>query len=233
MARYWGWAERLSVLNRHRWCRTLMRTARDGTAREAPAPDALPRRAFLGALLAAAASPVLLAATRGPALRAAPGSPALRAMRRVDDVTIVDFADDGTRRGAMKVAKVVKSDREWRAQLSPLAYSVTRRGDTEIPFTGAYWNVHEAGLFRCICCETALFGSDAKFDSGTGWPSFTRPIARENVVTRRSRSTQHVESELTCVRCDAHLGDVFDDGPRPAGLRYCIDSVALRFVKRR
>ena len=159
-------------------------------------------------------------------------APALAALVRWDEVTIVDFADDGIRRGVLKVQKVVKADREWRAQLSPLAYSVTRRGDTEFPFSGAYWNEHAAGLFRCICCDTALFASDAKFDSGTGWPSFTKPIARENVVTLPSRSPRHVESELKCVRCDAHLGDVFDDGPPPGGLRYCIDSVSLRFVKR-
>src|SRR6185503_4047034 len=109
------------------------------------------------------------------------------------------------RLGTARLPKVVKSEREWRAQLSPVAYEITREHGTEPPFSGAYWNLHEKGLFRCICCDTALFSSTTKFDSGTGWPSFWDKIAKENVVTLPSRSRYAVESELTCRRCDAHL----------------------------
>ncbi|MEO7084891.1 MAG: peptide-methionine (R)-S-oxide reductase MsrB [Gemmatimonadaceae bacterium] len=146
------------------------------------------------------------------------------------EVTIVQFSDKGERQGTIKVPKIVKTDAEWRKQLAPLAFEIARERGTERPFTGAYWNLHEKGLFRCICCDTPLFDSAVKFDSGTGWPSFWQPIAEENVHHGKP-SPGDVESEVTCRRCDAHLGDLFSDGPKPTGLRYCIDSVALRFVK--
>src|SRR5262245_18810173 len=147
-----------------------------------------------------------------------------------DDVVIIDFTDAGERVGTIKVPKIAKSDAEWRRQLSPLAFRITRERGTEYPFTGAYWNLHDKGMFRCVCCGTALFLSSANFDCGKGWPSFWQPIAEENVHHGKP-SPGDVESEVTCRRCDAHLGDLFGDGPRPTGLRYCIDSVALRFVK--
>jgi peptide-methionine (R)-S-oxide reductase len=146
------------------------------------------------------------------------------------EVEIVDFSDSGERKGVVRVARVVKPDEIWRAQLSALAFQVARQRGTERPFSGAYWNLHEKGLFRCVCCGTALFSSAAKFDSGTGWPSFWQPIAEQN-VHHGTPSHGYTDSEVTCRRCDAHLGDLFDDGPKPTGLRYCIDSVSLRFVK--
>jgi peptide-methionine (R)-S-oxide reductase len=147
-----------------------------------------------------------------------------------EDVEIVQFSANGKREGVVRVPKVVKSDAEWRRQLSAISFEITRRHGTERPFSHPYYKLHDAGIFRCICCDTALFSSTAKFDSGTGWPSFWEPIAEQNVVHGKP-SSGYAESEVTCRRCDAHLGDLFSDGPKPTGLRYCIDSVALRFVK--
>jgi peptide-methionine (R)-S-oxide reductase len=155
----------------------------------------------------------------------------LAALVGVEDVTIIEFSDLGVRKGPVRVPKVVKTDAEWRKQLPALAYTVARRAGTERPFTGAFWNLHEKGIFRCLCCDNALFSSAAKFDSGTGWPSFWQPIAPENVVGPKAQSPGADATEVTCHRCDAHLGDIFDDGPKPTGLRYCIDSISLRFVK--
>jgi peptide-methionine (R)-S-oxide reductase len=187
----------------------------------------LQRRTFL-ALSASAVAGIALSHLRKPVvLAAAAGASAVPG-----EVTIVQFSDDGKRLRKIHVARVVKTDAEWKAQLSPNAFDITRHADTEMAFTGQYWNLHEKGIYRCICCDNALFNSDTKFESGTGWPSFWAPIAEENVRTERDTTFGMVRDAVNCTLCDAHLGHVFDDGPRPTGLRYCMNSASLKFVKK-
>ncbi|HEY1903809.1 MAG TPA: peptide-methionine (R)-S-oxide reductase MsrB [Terracidiphilus sp.] len=146
-------------------------------------------------------------------------------------VTIVQYSDLGRLTGKATVPRVVKSDAEWKQQLSPASYQVTRHAGTERPYTGSTWNNHEHGIYRCICCDNALFSSETKFESGTGWPSFWQPIAKENVLETIDDSMGMSRTEVKCRECEAHLGHVFEDGPRPTGLRYCMNSAAMKFVK--
>ncbi len=147
------------------------------------------------------------------------------------EVTVVLFSDSGERLNKTTIPRVVKTPDQWRQQLSANAYDITRNADTEMAFTGRYWNLHDKGLYRCICCDNALFDSATKFESGTGWPSFWQPIAPENVTEVRDSSLGIVRTAVSCTECDAHLGHVFDDGPEPTHLRYCMNSASLRFVK--
>jgi peptide-methionine (R)-S-oxide reductase len=147
------------------------------------------------------------------------------------EVKIVEFSDSGQRGETITVPMIVKADAEWKQQLSPLAFDVTRKNGTERAYSGEYWNLHDKGIYHCICCDTALFSSDTKFESGTGWPSFWQPIAKENVRESTDISLGMERTAVSCRRCDAHLGHVFDDGPKPTGLRYCMNSVSLKFAK--
>jgi peptide-methionine (R)-S-oxide reductase len=149
---------------------------------------------------------------------------------RAKSVMIVEFDDAGRRLDTVSRLQVVRSDSDWRARLSSEQYWSTRRGTTDTPFTGTVYQSHAPGIYRCICCGNALFGSRDKFDSGTGWPAYSAPLAPENVWTREDKSFGLDRTEIFCRLCDAHLGHVFDDGPPPSGLRYCINESALRFV---
>ena len=144
-------------------------------------------------------------------------------------ITIMEFSPEGKPTGLRSVDRIT-DDPSWKSRLSPQSYSVTRRHATDPPFAVAGYDSKEPGIYRCTCCGTVLFSSGAKFDSGTGWPSFTSPLAQENIATREDLSYGMRRIEVLCARCDAHMGHLFPDGPPPTGLRYCINMSALDFV---
>lgn len=152
-------------------------------------------------------------------------------MKQLSIFSLLFFSALSTMSQTKKYA-VTKTDAEWRRQLSSEQYYVTRQKGTERAFTGIYWDNHATGVYKCICCGQELFSSATKFESGTGWPSFWQPLKKENVEELEDHSLGMVRTEVNCSRCGAHLGHVFDDGPKPTGLRYCMNSASLLFVKK-
>jgi peptide-methionine (R)-S-oxide reductase len=189
-------------------------------------PDTIGRRAFLVGTGAATIGLSLWHLQRQQPVHAEAAAAGL-----AKSVTIVEFTDSGERKSKVSVPRIVKPEDEWKKQLTPASFEVTRHAATERAYSNENPNNHQPGVFRCICCDTALFDAKTKFDSGTGWPSFWAPIAKENVTETADMSLGMLRTAVSCRLCDAHLGHVFDDGPKPTGLRYCMNSVAMKFAK--
>ena len=184
----------------------------------------LTRRVFLASAAAGLASFLVLRRFQAPGVEASTavhGTPG--------QITIVNFSNDGKNLGSQTVDKIVKSDGQWYRQLGANSFGIARQADTEMPYSGVTWKEHRAGLYRCLCCNTALFNSNTKFESGTGWPSFWAPVAKENIADKSDSSLGMDRTEVQCARCEAHLGHVFPDGPEPTGMRYCMNSASMQF----
>src|ERR1700723_2353773 len=231
--------DRSMLLNLRDFVRTLLRlpSQRDKVEslevnmfslnrKEDQVPRAIGRRSFL---IGAGATAAGLAG--GYLQRSEPARAAEPASDLPKNVSIVEFSHSGQRKTVVSLPTVIKTEDEGRKQLSPDSFEVTRRAATESPYTNENPNEHAKGIFRCICCDNALFSSTTKFESGTGWPSFWAPLAKENVRQLTDTSLGMERTEVKCTLCDAHLGHVFDDGPEPTGLRYCMNSASMRFAK--
>ena len=182
-----------------------------------------PRRTLLGLPIVAGAAAVLYPRARTLPDAAQPGNG--------PEVRITLFSNGGKTQRVVTIRSLIRGDNDWRRDLTADEFSITRRKGTEFAFANRYWNSHDPGMYRCVCCGNALFRSQDKFDSGTGWPSFSAPCAQNNIRTAVDSSYSMQRTEVLCRKCEAHLGHVFDDGPPPSGLRYCLNSTALRLVE--